>query len=32
MAIATFVMIMNLDRPWRDDDFAFFFVVALAVA
>jgi hypothetical protein len=30
MVIATVVMIMNPDRPWRDD--YFFFVVALAVA
>jgi hypothetical protein len=30
MVMAT-VMIVNPNRPWRDDDFAFF-VVALAVA
>jgi hypothetical protein len=32
MAVAIVVMIMNPNRPWRDDDFAFFFVVALSVA
>jgi hypothetical protein len=32
MAIATIAIVMNPDRPRSDDDFAFFFVVALAVA
>jgi hypothetical protein len=32
MAMATVVVMVNPDRPWCDGDFAFFFVVALAVA
>ena len=32
MAMATAVIIVNSDGPWSDDDFAIFFVVALAVA
>jgi hypothetical protein len=31
MVMTTVVVMMNPNRPWRDDDFAFF-VVALAVA